>query len=146
MRAFLVIAQKNTNKQTNIQTNKQTANTQTDKHTNTSVLCSTASFQRMACMYDSEHVCTRKRKYKGSRTIGSRTVGSHIIGSHIICLGHTHTHTHKHMQTSTQTHKQTKYYTTSDRRCPGNGFENVMKGDHDVLETHEGRPRCFGNP
>ena len=36
-----------------------------------------------------------------------------------------------------------KYYTTSDWLGAGNGIENVMKGDHDVLETHEGRPRCF---
>ena len=54
---------------------------------------------------------------------------------------HTQTHADKH----TQTHKQTKYYTTSDRRGPGNGFENVMKGDHDVLKPHEGRPLCFHN-
>ena len=36
-----------------------------------------------------------------------------------------------------------KYYTTSDWLGPGNGFENVMQGDHDVLKPHEGRPRCF---
>ena len=37
-----------------------------------------------------------------------------------------------------------KYYTTSDWLGPGNGFGNVMKGDHDVLKPHEGRPRRFG--
>ena len=37
-----------------------------------------------------------------------------------------------------------KFYTTSDWLGPENGFENVMKGDHDVLKPHEGRPRCFG--
>ena len=36
------------------------------------------------------------------------------------------------------------YYTTSDWLGPENGFENVMKRDHDVLKPHEGRPRCFG--
>ena len=36
-----------------------------------------------------------------------------------------------------------KYYTTSDWLGPGNGFENVMKGGHDVLKPHEGGPRCF---
>ena len=34
-------------------------------------------------------------------------------------------------------------YTTSDWLGPGNGFENVMQGDHDVLKPHVGRPRCF---
>ena len=36
-----------------------------------------------------------------------------------------------------------KYYTTSDWLGPRNGFENVMKGAHDVLETHERKPLCF---
>ena len=44
---------------------------------------------------------------------------------------------------TTATYHGPKYYTTSDRLGPRNGFESVMKGDHDVMKPHEGRPRCF---
>ena len=40
-------------------------------------------------------------------------------------------------------HHGPKYYTTSDWLGPGNGFENFIKGVHDVLQPHEKRPRCF---